>query len=206
MDEGQDFADHWWTVVEALLADSEEGVLWVFLDPEQNIFGRDPWAELDHFPAVRLPKNCRNTRAIGRHAYQLLGLEPEFLDGAPEGVEVREVACPDEESMLDELRRTIHWLLVEERLAPDRLVVLSPRSEATSAAWRQRRFGNYELATFPAAEPNQVGFATLQRFKRLEADAVILCEVAPGEPHSTPHHVYVGASRAKHVLVLLGYS
>ena len=66
-------------------------------------------------------------------------------------------------------------------------------------------FGNYELVPRPATEPNRVGFATLQRFKGLEADAVILCEIAPGEPHATPNRVYVGASRARHALTVRMY-
>lgn len=35
---------------------------------------------------------------------------------------------------------------------------------------------------------------------------MILWEIEPGAPHSTPNHVYVGVSRAKHALVVLKYS
>lgn len=205
VDEGQDFADHWWLVVQALLADPGEGTLWVFHDPAQNIFERESWTEIARMQTARLPRNCRNTQAIGRHAYGTVELEPDFLPGAPEGLAVDDVVCADEGEMLDGVRKAIHRLLVEEGLDPARVVVLSTRSERTSAVWNRRTFGNYELAPYPAEEPNTVGFATLQRFKGLEADAVILCEIAPGEPHSTPSHVYVGASRAKHALVVVRY-
>lgn len=205
VDEGQDFADLWWVAVETLLRDPETGTLWVFHDPAQNIFERESWDELDRMQSVRLPENCRNTKHIGTHAYGILDQEPTFLPGAPDGTVVAETVCADERAMVDEVRKALHHLIVEEGLTSDRVVVLSARAEYASPVWRQRTFGNYELAPFPATEPNQVGFATLQRFKGLEADAVVLCELMPGEPHSTPNHVYVGASRAKHALISLAF-
>ena len=51
----------------------------------------------------------------------------------------------------------------------------------------------------------QVGFATLQRFKGLESDAVILCEVQDDPLTCSPAHLYVGMSRAKHHLTVLRY-
>jgi hypothetical protein len=34
---------------------------------------------------------------------------------------------------------------------------------------------------------------------------VILCEVTPAHPASSPQHLYVAASRARHVLVVVEY-
>ena len=42
-----------------------------------------------------------------------------------------------------------------------------------------------------------IRFGTLQSFKGLEADAVVLCEA---ERARSPEQLYVAASRAKHVL------
>jgi superfamily I DNA/RNA helicase len=55
-------------------------------------------------------------------------------------------------------------------------------------------------------EPGQVQFATLQAFKGLEADAVILCESQEGHVNSSRSHMYVAASRARHVLAVAEYA
>ena len=60
------------------------------------------------------------------------------MPGTPEGVEVSVERCSGEREMLDAVRRALHRIVVEGRLSPDRLVVLSPRSERTSAVWRTR--------------------------------------------------------------------
>ena len=62
-------------------------------------------------------------------------------------------------------------------------------------------------ATNPAsAGPGQVQFATLQGFKGLEADAIVLCEARKGDQHSSEQHLYVAASRARHVLAVAEYT
>ena len=57
-----------------------------------------------------------------------------------------------------------------------------------------------------APAPGQVQFATLQGFKGLEADAVVLCETERGHPNSSEQHLYVAASRARHVLAVAEYT
>ena len=39
----------------------------------------------------------------------------------------------------------------------------------------------------------------------LEAKAVILCDVARDDPRCSPKHLYVGTSRAQHLLTVLSY-
>ena len=91
-----------------------------------------------------------------------------------------------------------------QKIATDRIVILSPRSAQASPVWRKRRLGNFTLVEFPNRPgPGEVTFSTLQRFKGLEADVIILCDVAEGDPTCTLHHLYVGTSRARHVLVVV---
>lgn len=99
--------------------------------------------------------------------------------------------------------------LVGGGLKPEQIVVLSPRGTKTSEVWKNRPLGRHRLEEFekPArgAERGRVistsqgaiRFGTLQSFKGLEADAVILCEVQKAK---SPEQLYVAASRAKHVL------
>src|SRR5262249_51125285 len=159
-------------------------VLWVFFDPQQNIYGGSAWEALG-LRTAPLAYNCRNTERIARYAYGLVRAEPKLRAGTPEGVEVSVEQCTGEREMLDAVRRALHRIVVEGRLSPDRVVVLSPHSTRTSAVWRTQNFGNLALVQYPASPgPGQVQFATLQGFKGLEADAIVLCEARKGHQHS----------------------
>lgn len=205
VDEAQDFHEYWWIAVEKLLRRPKDDVLWVFFDPQQNIYGGSEWEALG-LQTAPLSYNCRNTQRIARYAYGLVDAEPKLRPGTPDGVEVSIEQCDGEREMLDAVRRALHRIVVEGRLPADRVVVLSPRSVRTSAVWRTEKFGNLRLVEYPAAAaPGQVQFATLQGFKGLEADAIVLCETRKGDPYSSAQHLYVAASRARHVLAVAEY-
>jgi hypothetical protein len=205
VDEGQDFQEYWWLAIERLLRRPKDDGLWVFFDPKQNIYGGSAWDALGLHTAP-LTFNCRNTQRIARHAYALVAAEPKLRVGTPEGVEVIVERCKTRQEMLDAVRRALHRVIVAGKLSPDRVVVLSPFGVKTSAVWETRTFGNVRLVPYPAAPgPGEVQFSTLQGFKGLEADAVVLCEVRPNHPASSPQHLYVAASRARHVLVVAEY-
>lgn len=206
VDEAQDFHEYWWIAVERLLRRPKEDVLWVFFDPQQNIYGGSAWEALG-LRTAPLAYNCRNTQRIARYAYGLVQAQPKLRPGTPEGVEVSVERCSDEREMLDAVRRSLHRIVVEGRLSADRVVVLSPHSTRTSAVWRAQTFGNLRLVQYPAAHgPGEVQFATLQGFKGLEADAIVLCEARKGHQHSSEQHLYVAASRARHVLAVAEYA
>jgi len=76
VDEGQDFRDEWWEVVEAGLADASQGCFYIFHDNNQSLLaqrGRYSIAE----PHVDLSRNCRN-------AGRVLDLMRCFDSSAPE--------------------------------------------------------------------------------------------------------------------------
>ena len=203
VDEGQDFFEYWWIAVEKLLRHQNSGLLWVFYDPRQDIFGTGTALQALSLQTAQLQLNCRNTAQIARFAYGLIDAEPKLRAGTPEGSAVTVEKVATEPDMLDAVRRALHRF-VSGGLRPSRIVVLSPLGTRKSAVWHARMFGNLSLVEFPELPgPNQVQFATLQRFKGLEADAVVLCEVDRTHQTCTPQHLYVAASRAKHVLVAI---
>jgi hypothetical protein len=178
VDEGQGFREVWWVAVEDLLRDPTGSTLWVFLDPLRDIFDGGPTEALGLVPA-QLTINCRNTRRIADYCSRLVGAEARIVEGAPEGVEVTEVSTGSEAETVDEVRKAVRRLVHEGGLPADRLIVFSARAAHRSPVWKQGKLGNYQLVEYPTPPgPNQVAFATLQRFKGLEADAVILCAAA----------------------------
>lgn len=204
VDEGQDFRTDWWVAIEALLEDPGKGELIVFFDPKQNLYGGGPPAALGVSPH-RLKWNCRNTSNSARYACDLIGEEARVKPEAPDGVSVTEIECASEREAIDAVRRTLHRLLVEEKLSHEQVVVLSTHNHKRSPLARERNLGPATPVPFgePLKGKKDVRFASLQRFKGLEADAVILTDVEPGALRSGPTHLYVGATRARHVLVVV---
>jgi hypothetical protein len=205
VDEGQDFKDVWWIGVEELLVSKEKGILWVFFDPEQDLFDGGSFSHLNLTPG-HLTWNCRNTQRIAFNAYGYLGLEPHFRPNSPEGTEVEEVFCTNDWEMIEGVRKSLHSLLNAERIPSERVLVLSPLSTRSSVVWRHRTFGNYTLVGHSEAPtPNEVRFSSIRTFKGLEADAVILCEIDHGSNRCSSNDLYVGASRANSFLRLITY-
>lgn len=203
VDEGQDFRAHWWAALEDALREPGRGTLYVFFDPLQEIYGGGPPDTLERL-RYRLVTNCRNTARIARWCSERVGVEPTLRSDAPEGAEVEEITCADDAAMVDAVRRTLHRLVVEARVPTEAIAVLTTRSPARSCLARHRALGAVQLV--PPEERmkrGQVLFTSLQRFKGLEADFVILCDVADGEATSSDRHLYVGGSRARHGLVVV---
>jgi hypothetical protein len=79
VDEGQDFRDTWWTVVEAALINYEKGFLYIFYDDNQSLLPMRSQYPLAHAP-LPLSRNCRNTGTIFEYvrAFQPQSPEPEI--------------------------------------------------------------------------------------------------------------------------------
>jgi hypothetical protein len=121
---------------------------------------------------------------------------------------------------VEAVRRALHALIEVEGVRPWQVAVLSGRSAPMSEVWRQRRFGNVELWNgavddtgaskgLPADEVPElppddriVQFETIRRFKGLEREVVILCEL-PGEGERLDQLLYTGLTRATTHLVVI---
>ena len=109
----------------------------------------------------------------------------------------------DEEGV-DEMRRILHRLLHDEGLRPDQIVVLSTRSRERSPLAAAGRLGSVSLCPLDAdPTPGQIRFGSLHQFKGLESDVVVLTDVHATDPNCTPRHIYVGTSRARHLLAVI---
>ncbi|HNN93622.1 MAG TPA: hypothetical protein PKI03_15180 [Pseudomonadota bacterium] len=76
VDEGQDFRELWWLLVEAALRDEKNGFLYVFYDERQALLPHRSRPQLRQAPYY-LSRNCRNAGKI----YQLIR---RYDDSAPE--------------------------------------------------------------------------------------------------------------------------
>lgn len=191
VDEGQDFETHWLDALELMLAD--DGRLIVFSDANQAIFRGRGRAGLPAEPFV-LTINCRNTPEIHRRANDVIGIEIPCL--RPSGIEPTLQVVPGD--LMKPLRRAVHEIIVDGGIAPEDVAILSPSRPFVDAV-QATQIGRWK----PVAVDGGAGLVceTVQRFKGLEADAVVLA--LPVEAPITPELLYVGMTRARTVLTVL---
>jgi superfamily I DNA/RNA helicase len=217
VDEGQDFEKAWLETLPFLLVEPWEDVFYVFHDPSQALYRADVTETLG-LEASFIPDNCRNPAPIH-------DLASRFYKGPETIVALREtgrqpelIPAEDERETIDQLRRTLHRLIHDERVLPDQIAVLTAGSLSTSAVWKQRTYGNevlwngsYDdagrsLGLAPELQPEQpsdvVLFDSIRRFKGLEREVVILVELAADDPR-LDQLLYVGMTRALNHLVVI---
>ncbi len=165
-------------------------------------------ARSTHVARKALKMNCRNTKRIAKETALLSGFpKPPYQMGQVDGLPVNALFCIDDEAAATRLVETIKQHL-QAGTAADDLVVLSPRRLDKSCAARVRNGFGFVLLDAHEAPPARsrlpiIRFATIQAFKGMESQAVIVCDLhslSEGEPQSL---LYVGLSRARLQLTLL---
>ncbi len=202
VDEGQDFRAEWWDILPFVLQYPDDDYFYVFYDDNQRVyFDRSP-IPIKEKP-FRLDINCRNTQHIAKVVEQFYkGSLPTKVQG-PEGFPIRVIKCKNEHDSKDQLRRLLYNLLYEEKFSSDQVAVLSARGVQSSDTLK-RRFGNVDLVDRVTLATNEIFATTIRRFKGLERDVVVLCEIDGRlSPEDIDMLMYVGTSRAKHHLIVL---
>ena len=206
VDEAQDFGDEFWLPIEMLLTRPDEALLYVFLDENQDIYGRSASIPIAGEPMV-LERNCRNTGRIHAAAYR-------FYRGsavkAPEipGLDLQTLVATGIEKQAHAIAALITRLVAEEQVLPHEIAVLlcstkdremQERLLAASAIPKSASFGRLE-----EYGPSSVTVDSVARFKGLERSVVILWAFEGCTPASDRETLYVGMSRAKSLLYLCG--
>jgi hypothetical protein len=126
VDEGQDFLELWWTPLQLLLRDPDQGILYIFFDDNQRLYDRLNTYPIQT-PPFTLSVNCRNTRNIHK-------LVMKFYQGqvrlpaamGPKGRPVEFVYFSDPSQFDKKLGEVVSRLTSEERVPNDEVVVLTP--------------------------------------------------------------------------------
>lgn len=205
-DEGQDFREEFWVPIELLLADYDRSPLYVFYDDNQNIYARAGTFPIRDEPFT-LTTNCRNTAPIHAAAYK-------HYKGVPvappenEGDEVQFDEAPGRDAQAAKINTRIVDLIARQGVSPGDITVL--------IADALRKADYYAtLRRLPLPKPatwleegirgtNTVLIDTIQRFKGLESPIVILWGLDVIDLARNEELLYVGMSRAKSLLVVVG--
>ena len=207
VDEGQDFYPNWWLPLESINALGDEGPMYVFYDPRQNLYVNQKGSVPALGEPFILPTNCRNTRSIAQKCGEILNLNIPTREGAPQGKSPEIFTLEVSFDVKKHVERFVDEWITKGKLKADQLAILSPTKKDKSSLANTNAVRGIQLTddinVWKASEG--ILFSTVKNFKGLEADAVILID-SPSEeesPYFNKSDYYVACSRAKHLLVVL---
>jgi hypothetical protein len=199
IDERQDFNDEWMEIIEKLLVDENSKILCV-ADPNQDLYDRgffmpeggSPWA------LAELRINCRNTREIAEFVRNFGGGIP--ASASPEGDPVKVITVNDEAEFIESVLTAVRRAYVAQGSNAAEVVVI------TGTAAERNLFYNLQSAEFKFCKwedrsEQLVACETVKRAKGIEAGHVIFATLDEG---IRDNELYVGASRARSDLVIIG--
>jgi hypothetical protein len=208
VDEAQDFAPLWWDALLACTTDPDAGEVYAFMDDRQDVYQRWGGATADlaagptaTFVPIHIDDNLRNTRKIAESFRPFAG--EHFTPRGSTGLPVRFVDCPTEDAL--DVAGDCVEALIEEGWANNQIALLTTKDRhpihldyyergATEEYWRE----------FHANEAEFYGHVL--GFKGLERSVVVLCVNGFKDMGRAPEQLYVGLSRARSLLVVVGDS
>lgn len=199
VDEGQDFADLWWTPLMRSLRDEETGGLYVYSDENQRIFSRFGQPPVPLVPLV-LDHNLRNTKQIAAAFGPLAPMRMTPRGG--EGVEVRFVPAETPEEAVDAADEQAVRLL-DDGWLPKHIAVITTGSRHPQQI---KLAGDTDQRDYWRSfwEDDDVFYGHVLGCKGLERRAVVLCVNQAKVTDRSRERLYVGMSRATDLLVVVG--
>jgi UvrD-like helicase C-terminal domain/AAA domain len=203
VDEGQDFKESWWLPLLTALAQPDDGILYVFHDDNQRLYGRSVSLP-DGLSPVELDENLRNTQSIHRLATRFYD-GPGLVARGPSGRPVEAVRLTGASGLERVIGRCLHRLIRDEEIPPGKIAVLTGRSPERSGLGNHDRIGAFRVRSAARVDPQdpRVALDTIWRFKGLERQVVILTELDDLKPEERDRLLYVGVSRARAHLVVV---
>lgn len=148
--------------------------------------------------------NCRNTKQIGEETALISGFEKQpFLLEHLEGIPVEYIFYKDKTDQKNLLAQQLQKLS-ECNLSLNELVIISPRKLENSCPHSISGFTIREIKNNNEISPlqNFYCFATVQSFKGMESNYVIITDIEDLSTEVAKSLLYVGMSRARYGLIL----
>lgn len=201
VDEAQDFMPSWWETLELTLTDAEHGRIALFGDDQQQVFGHRP-APRGIYAILRLVENLRNSQQIAKAVSSLIA-RPALAKG-PHAFEIEYVEVTSVDEVFEAADDQVSKLVDQENWGPREIALLTTQHrhpEHVNQADRNRLDHWRSLW-----EDDDVFYCTVGGFKGLERPVVVLA-VDGFHADIDPNDVlYVGMSRARDKLVIVGTS
>jgi hypothetical protein len=208
VDEGQDFQEPWWDTLFHLLRDPEQGIFYVFFDSNQNIYHRHGALEqLVQTMPFSLTENCRNTLSI-HQVVKEFHQDPESLTcRGPAGRAPAISYFSSSSEQEEQVQKAIQYLVEEEKIASDRIVLLTTRAPESAGFPPNKKIGNVKLGEWGDGNggKNEMRVSSVHRFKGLESGVVILTGLEDNDPDWINPILYVACSRARTHLIVIAH-
>jgi hypothetical protein len=207
VDEAQDFSDEYWLGVEMMLRDPERSHFYIFIDQNQALYSRQAALPIEDVP-FHLMTNCRNTAPIHEAGYRFyagISIDPPELRGLP----ITWSSHDRDDAQADAVARRVNqWVNVEGIDTQDVVVLVTKRPKAFYYTLLQERpdAGKVRWGVESQSGRASVLLDTVARFKGLEAQAVVLWLGDEVIDEGLWETVYVGITRGKSLLAVIGTS
>lgn len=202
VDEALDFKETWWIALELLAV--KEFSYYIFYDRNQNLYNEnEKWSPPFDTEPVVLDTNVRNTKPIGDFALKVGNIHDKTEYAVTDGPKPEVKHYSDVNEIPALLKRLVDELLGKQKVSPDEIVLLSPyRYESKRLGIKQMVDENQNFFTTDMVKKGQgkIRIGTIQAFKGLEADVVVLFGIDGGSHACRPANFYVGATRARAML------
>lgn len=199
IDEAQDFAENWWTVVPHLLRSPDSGRIYAFGDDSQEIFGRQNSALPDLIP-LKLHVNLRNADPIAEFASQISSESTSTLGIV--GPEVYFVELPEDSSEYDTITsgdEVVEYL--RDFYQPKHVTLLTTKSRhPVHKAQAEADVDRYIRSLWGESE---IFYGTVSGFKGLERNCVVLVVNGVHANQTLKEILYTGITRARDLLVIV---
>lgn len=202
VDEAQDFEPGWWDALRACLRDPAAGEIYAFMDGHQNVYMRgDNISAIPDLIPIHIDDNLRNTRKIADTFKGFAG--DNFKPRGSSGLPVRRVECSTEDAL--DVAGDCVDALIEDGWSKDQIALLTTNrrhpihqeffeADNLDGYWRESHANEAEF------------YGHVLGFKGLERSVVILCVNGFKEMSRAAELLYVGLSRARCLLVVVGDS
>jgi superfamily I DNA/RNA helicase len=154
-------------------------------------------------PSKHLSSNLRNTKEIGETVGRYHTASTRYKAAGPASSRKIEMVDPFQFSSLEQALEKVLDNLLEEGVSLEQVIILTPLNE--KSRWQHgKKAGKYTLLRDKFIEGKQVRVDTIFAFKGLERPVVILTELDRPAPAELDNLLYVGISRARNHLIVLG--
>ncbi|NFG41030.1 hypothetical protein FC789_07535 [Clostridium botulinum] len=206
-DEGQDFKEEFWLPLELLIEDEINSPFYIFFDDNQNIYSRVSTFPISQDDIYSLTTNCRNTIQIHNVSYRYYkgdSVSPSEIDGKELQLEMADSM----DNQAEKIKEIIVELINEEKVNPRNISILIANAKYKNDYFNiiNKYFitNNIKLTENEQRKNNEVLTTTVNRFKGLESDIVFLWGLDYIDLNEYEQHIYVGSSRAKSILFIVG--
>lgn len=205
IDEGQDFTNHQIiNLKENQMLLNEEASFYVFYDKYQLVQQRHDLEWLDEIECrLILATNCRNPLSVAKTSVSPLGINK---------IKIKKTNFIGDTPILhisNDIAETESWIankiydFTQNGVTKDRIVILTVKGLSNSIFYNKSKISNYSIST--KREKGKILYTTARKYKGLESDIIFLVDVSSEtfENEEQKRLFYVGASRAKHRLLIV---